>query len=244
MGSLLLRLPTAASPAHPLSLLPPATLLPSSSHLPPAGHIAAGLRLLCHELRTSSTQLNALHFPPPVAVPPHNLPAALDPEWAASYQHERQRLGSLDPRLLLSADEEVRAQGHVSAAPQPPLWKRQRQYAPVEVPPCPVATDAVAGFEAALLQLVQWPTAAAAAAAAGGGQPVPAYPLSVGGGAGQAGEAPAGQPTPLQAAMHAELEASWAIHHRTLEPEGVQPGAAARIAEMQVGRASKQPCCL
>ncbi|KAL4428607.1 hypothetical protein ABPG77_008919, partial [Micractinium sp. CCAP 211/92] len=203
------------------------------------GHLAAGLRLLAHELLCSAAQLNGLHFPPPLEPLEHCLPPELDPEWAAAYQKERQGLGALNPRLQLAPAEELRAQGHYSVPPAPPLWRRLALHRPIEVPACPVAADAVSATEARLSELVVM---------SDGQATVPAYPLPVGSvedrknkkskkekkrnagcGDGPAGHAGPARATPLERQMHAELEDSWHTHHSTPAPVSVKPGAADTI---------------
>lgn len=156
----------------------------------------------------------------------------LNPDWLAAYKAERRRCGGLNPRLLLSGEEEQRVAGLVRCPDPPPLWRRLGLYQPIDVPACPVPADAVPSAEAALQQLLQ---------AAGCDDPssaatLPAYPLQVGG-------SPAGAPpTPLQRAMHAELQDSWDSHHSTPLAEAVLPGAQAAILEMQVRRGRAGVC--
>ena len=201
----------------------------------PAGHLAAGLRLLAHELLCSAAQLNGLHFPPPLEPPPHCQPPELDPEWVAAYEQERQRLGGLNPRLQLTPAEELRAQGYRSAPPQPPLWRNLGLYRPVEVPACPVPTDIVGRTEDWLCKLLIW---------SDGEATVPAYPLQVGSGAAEhvehAEHAGPAQATPLERQMHAELEDSWHVHHSTAAPVAVIAKAAAGIDASKV-RAGPHP---
>ncbi|KAL4434355.1 hypothetical protein ABPG75_000796 [Micractinium tetrahymenae] len=199
------------------------------------GHLAAGLRLLAHELLCSAAQLNGLHFPPPQEPPEHCLPPELDPEWAAAYQQERQHRGALNPGLQLTPAEELRAQGHHSAPAAQPLWRRLALHRAVKVPACPVAAAVAPRTEARLCELVVM---------SDGEATVPAYPLPVGshegGGGGEtggsSGSSPAGpvNATPLERQMHAELEDSWDVHHSTPAAVAVKPGAADAI------RAAKQ----
>lgn len=181
------------------------------------GHLAAGLRLLAHELRASASQLNSLHFPD--GAPEHAAPPSASPEladWLQAYQCEREALGSSNPWLLLTAGEEQRSLGLLREVPQPPPWKRLRLCQPLDVPPCPVGAELVLGIEAALRQLV---LPGAAVKAEG-------YPLLAGGSAQRS--------TPLERDMHAELEGSWNTHHSLPAPVGVRADAADVIRQAQV----------
>eukprot|EP00887_Chlorella_sp_A99_P004660 scaffold4.g4660.t1 len=224
------------------------------------GHMAAGLPLLVHELQASAAQLNALHFPD--GAPPHAALPACDPDWRQAYVLEQkaaaQRDGRLNARLALTTGEEERTLAHLSGPPPTlPPWKRLEQYAPVEVPTCPVAADVVAATESALLQLVVGGASggmaggSAGATKSGGdgaapikaeagaedgatGRPhgtaagsVPPYPLRAFVGAG------GGRATQLEEAMHAELEDSFREHHSMAQSSGVVPGARERILQAQ-----------
>ncbi|PRW58669.1 hypothetical protein C2E21_2704 [Chlorella sorokiniana] len=72
------------------------------------GAQAAGLRLLAHELLTSAASLTSLRFPPPAEPPEWCRMPELDPDWLAAYEAVRRRSGGLNPRLLLTAEEEQR----------------------------------------------------------------------------------------------------------------------------------------
>lgn len=204
------------------------------------GHMAAGLRLLVHELQASASQLNSLHFPD--GAPGHAQPPALQDDWATCYLQEKQQAlssGHANPRLLLSPLEEERALGYRLGVPTPapPVWKRLRLFQPVHVPGCPVPADAVFRTERALEDLVVLAAGAPKAGTAGeqaAGQfgsaaeeALPPYPLRLAAGH-------SGDPMPLELEMHAELEESWREHHRCRAPTAVTIDAEEQIWQAQV----------
>lgn len=202
------------------------------------GHMAAGLRLLSFELLASASQLNDLHFPD--GAPEHAEPPVADPDWGPAYLQEcrlSQAGGSGgNPRLLLTPGEERRAMGVLRPSAAAPLWQRLRLYDEIQVPPCPVAADVVPAMEARLLQLV------AAAAAVPGSPPAPStpdsqlppYPLRVGSGE--------GAHIPLERRMHAELEDSWRVHHRTAVATVVVPGMQQALLRAQASARGVKAC--
>ena len=116
-----------------------------------------------------------------------------------------------------------------------PLWQRLRLYDEIQVPPCPVAADVVPAMEAWLLQLV-------AAAAVPGSPPAPStpdsqlppYPLRVGSGE--------GADIPLERRMHAELEDSWRVHHRTAVATTIVPGTQQSLLRAQASARGVKDC--
>ncbi|KAG2441635.1 hypothetical protein HXX76_003254 [Chlamydomonas incerta] len=227
------------------------------------GHLAPGLHLLAHDLAASAAQLAHLHTAAPAAdsaildtLDSRAAPwlcdariAAYDaPLWIARV--ELPPGWGVNPRLLLSPAEEVRALGNrLSCAPAAP-WRRQRQWQPIPelqaAPAMPVAY--VRDAEAELRGLLLAPPGGAGTPALGprsehsgepGERPVkrqrqlraagPAefvthtsYPLKA------ASRAPL---RPLEAEMHAELRKSWEAHHSQPDAAayGVKPGCLERV---------------
>ncbi|PNH12760.1 hypothetical protein TSOC_000242, partial [Tetrabaena socialis] len=181
---------------------------------PLGGHLAAGLRVLAHELEASACQLSHLHAPTTsAAVTPPTV--ELDPDAAIAYEHEA-RSGRTsggwgpNPRLQLTRAEEERTLGLSRGASPLPTGLRRALYSPIELAdPFPVAASFVAEAEERLSGLVVLAQSTAA----------PPYPL---------GSQQPGAGGDLERAMHAELAASWEAHH--LHPSAEQHGVVA-VAE-------------
>jgi hypothetical protein len=112
------------------------------------GHMAAGLRLLVHDVLASSAQLHSLHFPD-CTREQASLPE-LPPDWQTAYLQERSR----NWRLVLTDGEERRTLGCLRQPPEPALWQRLGLCQPVELPPCPLEAGVVASAETALQALL------------------------------------------------------------------------------------------
>ncbi|PNH12759.1 hypothetical protein TSOC_000243 [Tetrabaena socialis] len=188
------------------------------------GHLAAGLRVLAHELEASACQLSHLHAPTTSAAATPTT-VELDPDAAIAYEQET-RSGHTsggwgpNPRLQLTRVEEERTFGLSRGVSPLPAGLRRALYSPVELrwaDPFPVAASFVAEAEERLSGLVVLVQSTAA----------PPYPLG--------GQQP-GAGSGLERAMHAELAASWEAHHLhpSAEQHGVAPGAEECILSLQV----------
>lgn len=218
--------PGSTGATHPLTA---ANLQQLSDAAALGGHLAAGLRLLVHDVLQSACQLSALHFTDIEGPPAEAQPQPCPEDWGLAYFEE----GSHNPRQLLTPSEELRTLGMSRRAALQPPWQRLKLCAPVDVPACPVDPAVVADTEAALASLVQpvgQPNGTEGHLnGTAGRRQLPPYPLVVGGGEGGSGEA-----VELERQMHAELQQSWELHHEDLQELAVAPDAQERIAQAQV----------
>ena len=178
------------------------------------GYLAAALPLVAHDVQASATQLSFLHSPGLIAE--DMATPGLGEDLATAYMAERKG-GNM--RLLLLDGEAAHAQlGSLLPQPCPlPAWQRLGHYPAVDVPECPVSSEAVQHLEAAILQLAKLTTQRSQ------GRPkrrqyLPAYPLVV-----------RADATPLEKDMHRELQESWEAHYQSSTPCNVDVLAAVRL---------------
>ncbi|KAG2492072.1 hypothetical protein HYH03_009568 [Edaphochlamys debaryana] len=184
--------------------------LDSVRHL--GGQLTPGLRPLVAELAAAASQLS--HLYPPQLQPGTQATTAdgvtpRDACIAFEQYSARARKGwaGLNLRNRLSRSEERRVLGVSWRMPADFEWRRRGLYQPVTAPVgFPVKEGYVVETEALLASLVK-PLAKGAGSGKGAR---PAYPLS-----------PTGDShrTPLEVAMHQELEESWRQHHALTAPE-------------------------
>ncbi|KAG2488308.1 hypothetical protein HYH03_013158 [Edaphochlamys debaryana] len=179
------------------------------------GLLCPGLRLLAAELEASASQLSHLHpgSPSEADQPDSGSGDPLNLQDACRlYLQDAKRGGlgwtGLTLRLRLTPSEEQRLLGLRRLHLPEPTWRRLGRFTAIDLPePFPVPGTYVADVEALLASLAQPPPPGDGSP----GRPCPPYPLAPAAGAAYR--------TPLEKAMHEELEASWRAHHALTPPE-------------------------
>lgn len=122
------------------------------------GYLAPSLRLLVHELHTSSRQLSHLHAANDESLTGSLAMPQLEPDAQTSYSqsmHQGTSSGFPNLRMQLTHSEERRVLGTSTCdLTYEPDWLRQGHYAKIELAACPVSASVVADIEAKLVKCV------------------------------------------------------------------------------------------
>lgn len=219
------------------------------------GYLAPALRLVVHELFTSSSQLNHLHL---LASSPSSLPE-LHPDARTSYTEGAMKTRASFPnqRLDLTAGEQRRVMGTFYCKLPDPGWKRQGHYTPIKIDAGPVSADIIASIEEELsccvvLQQAKtpglWPcyplrvskNNAELSTQTGSSSDGTSMPLALAcvsqttTGNQPASSSIAGSKLLLEQEMHNELEESWNDFHSSPKATQVSAGTEMLIKEKQV----------
>jgi hypothetical protein len=191
------------------------------------GHLLPALHLMVDHLQVSMVYLDAHLYSEPGAAPKARYQVQGPCAAADAYrqQLEQQLPGGfpLHPYSQLTAAEEQelwQGRSQVGVTRRVPLWRSLRgQFTPLEVPTCPVLSTFVAECEE---QLAKWVERAPNRPA---GNSYPLKPVGLG---------PGGAVLQLEKDMHADLQASWEVHHAGNQQLSVSVEADKGVPQMLV----------